>query len=56
LWCGSLKAKLDTKQKRQLLYHLLAVAPEYRSKELLKEANQFHRVGEVPKLTNDKTE
>jgi hypothetical protein len=50
LWCGSLSAKLDTKQKRQLLYHVLAVAPEFRSEKLLAEANKFHRIPEVPKL------
>jgi hypothetical protein len=50
LWCGSISAKLDIKQKRQLLYHLLAVAPEYRTKTLIKEANKFHRIGEVPVL------
>jgi hypothetical protein len=50
LWCGSLDVKLDKKQKRQLLYHLLAVAPEYRTKKLIAEANKFHRIPEVPKL------
>lgn len=50
LWCGSLDVTLDTKQKRQLLYHVLAVAPEYRTPELIEEANKFHRVGEVPEL------
>jgi len=50
LHCGSLKAKLDAKQKRQLLYHLLAVAPEYRTKKLLVEANKFHRIPEVSEL------
>lgn len=50
LWCGSLTIKLDVRQKRQLLYHLLAVAPEYRTKSLLAEANKFHRIPEVPKL------
>ncbi len=50
LWCGSISAKLDIKQKRQLLYHLLAVAPEYKTKTLIKEANKFHRISEVPIL------
>ena len=50
LWCGSLNVKLDKKQKRQLLYHFLAVAPEYRTPELLTEANQFHQVDKVPEL------
>ena len=58
LWCGSTNAILDKRQKRQLLYHVLAVAPEYRTPELIKEANQFHRVEthEVPKLTLKETE
>jgi len=50
LWCGSLGVKLDIKQKRQLLYHVLAVAPEFRTPKLLKEANKFHRIPDVPKL------
>ena len=50
LWCGSIKVKLDIKLKRQLLYHLLAVAPEYCSKKLIAEANKFHRIGEVPNI------
>ena len=53
LWCGSLDVKLDEKQKRQLLYHLLAIAPEYRTSELLNEANKFHRIPEVPKLESE---
>jgi len=53
LWCGSLDVKLDKKQKRQLLYHVLSVAPEYRTSELLKEANKFHRIPEVPKLESE---
>ena len=53
LWCGSLDVKLDKKQKRQLLYHVLAVAPEYRTPELLKEANKFHKIPEVPKLEGE---
>ena len=54
LWCGSTTVRLDTKQKRQLLYHVLAVATEYRTPELLAEANQFHRIPEVPKLDMQK--
>jgi hypothetical protein len=50
LWCGSLDVKLDVKQKRQLLYHVLSVCPEYRTPELIEEANKFHRIGEVPRL------
>ena len=50
LWCGSIGVKIDKRLKRQLLYHLLAVAPEYRTESLVKEANKFHRVitKEVP--------
>ena len=47
LWCGSCTVILDKKTKRQLLYHLLSVAPEYGTPELIKEANKFHRIGEV---------
>ena len=36
--------------ERQLLYHLLSVAPEYATPDLIKEANKFHRIPEVPKL------
>jgi uncharacterized protein YjbI with pentapeptide repeats len=56
LWCGSLEVKLDMRLKRQLLYHILAVAPEFRTKKLIKEANKFHRVtsGECPKLKIEK--
>ena len=50
LWCGSLDVCLDKRQKRQLLYHLLSVAPEYQTDKLIKEANLFHRVGETPAL------
>ena len=55
LWCGSCSVILDKKTKRQLLYHLLSVAPEYRTPELIKEANKFHRIGEVEilKLTEE---
>ena len=44
LWCGSLDVELDIRQKRQLLYHLLSVAPEFKTSKLLKEANKFHRI------------
>ena len=61
LWCGSLNANYDDKQTTQILYHLLSVAKNsnnvsdgLRSKlmksDLIKQANRFHRVGEVPKL------
>jgi uncharacterized protein YjbI with pentapeptide repeats len=41
LWCGSFNVILDDKQKQQLLYHLLRIAPEYRSKKLCAIANGF---------------
>lgn len=44
LFCGSLKVKIDIKIKRQLLFHVLSVAPEYKTKKLVDEANKFHRV------------
>jgi hypothetical protein len=53
LWWGSLKVKLDQRQKQQLLFHVLAVAPEYRTPELLEEANKFHWAG-VPRLEIEK--
>ncbi len=41
LWCGSFDVILDDEQKQQLLYHLLRIAPEYRSKKLCAIANGF---------------
>jgi hypothetical protein len=32
------------------------VCPEYRTPELIEEANKFHRIGEVPRLTMPKRE
>ena len=59
LWCGSLKAKTDERQRRQIAYHLAsliknsenATHEEIKIFELLKNyANGFHKVGEVEKL------
>lgn len=61
LWCGSLKARIDDRQARQLLYHVLsAVAYSDNCSDNLKAtlltksniavANQFHRVDECGKL------
>ena len=56
LWCGSLEMKTDTKQRKQIAYHLASLFVN--SKEPLTDeeiqllnvikpyANQFHRVGE----------
>lgn len=62
LWCGSLKAKMDDKQVKQLLYHVLSivkysdnVSHEIKEKLLTDQnieiANQFHRVKECGVLT-----
>jgi len=57
LCCGSLQAEIDQKQFRQLLYHVMAIAPEgyesFFTAEQIAEANKFHHVGigEVAKLT-----
>ena len=55
LRCGSLQVKIDPKQFRQLLYHVMAIAPEgyesFFTAKQFTEANKFHRVGEVAKLT-----
>jgi hypothetical protein len=57
LHCDSLKVKLDQKQKRQLLYHALAImTPKERGQCITKTGmdfvNEFHRRkdNEVPKL------
>jgi len=54
LWCGSLNAIIDDRIKAQLLYHFLSVAPEFKTKRLVKFANTFHRIPEVPKLKENK--
>lgn len=62
LWCGSLRARIDDRQAKQLLYHVLsAVSYSDNCSEELKAAlltagnigiaNQFHRVDECGKLT-----
>lgn len=61
LWCGSLLANMDDRQVKQLLYHTLSVVKHSNNvSALLKEqlltetnlsvANEFHRVGECPRL------
>ena len=62
LWCGSLKARIDDRQVKQLLYHVLsAVSYSDNCSDELKAAlltetnitvaNQFHRVAECGELT-----
>ena len=61
LWCGSLLANMDNRQVKQLLSHTLSVVKHSNNvSALLKEqlltetnlsvANEFHRVGECPRL------
>lgn len=52
LWCGSLKAKVDKRIARQLLYHTIVVSRDHFDwpQALIDEANKFHRVGEVPAI------
>lgn len=61
LWCGSLTAKMDDRQVKQLLYHTLSivkgspfVSTELKDKLLTEQnvaiANQFHRVNECGEL------
>ena len=61
LWCGSLTAKVDDRQVKQLLYHTLSVAKnsdnvsQELKAELLTERNlsialEFHRANECNKL------
>ena len=61
LWCGSLKANMDDKQVKQLLYHTLSIVKNSISvsedikkalltDENLRIANEFHRVDECGKL------
>ena len=62
LWCGSLKAQIDDRIAKQLLYHTLSavqysdnVSDEIKAALLTEDniavANQFHRVDECGKLT-----
>jgi len=55
LWCGSLNVTIDERIAKQLIYHALAVALPHMpkraiTKTLIRWANEFHRVGEVPEL------
>lgn len=61
LWCGSLKANMDDRQIKQLMYHIMSivmhstnVSVELKEKLLtddnLSVANEFHRVVECGRL------
>ena len=55
LWCGGLNFTVDERIFRQLLYHTISIAifsgiTSVVTPELIKEANKFHRVGDVPRL------
>ena len=61
LWCGSLRANMDDRQVKQLLYHTLSIVKHSNNvSALLKEqllteqnlqiANEFHRANECKKL------
>jgi uncharacterized protein YjbI with pentapeptide repeats len=60
LWCGSLQMRTDTKQRKQIAYHLASLFinseetltdEEKQLLEALKPfANQFHKVDECGKL------
>ena len=62
LWCGGLDVHIDDRQAVQLLYHIVRnvqfsknTSEELKSvlltKEIIDKANEFHRVGELPKIT-----
>ena len=61
LWCGGLNVHIDDKQATQLLYHLVKNVQYSKNtsaklkrickiKSLVKQANDFHRVGECGKI------
>ena len=65
LWCGSLRAKVDERIIRQIVYHTLRLAQNSEiscdlkgalfTKELIEQANLFHRVesGEVERVEDE---
>ena len=64
LWCGGLDVHIDDKQATQLLYHLVRnvqysknTSEEFKKlcgmKELVEQANKFHRVDECGKIGGD---
>lgn len=67
LWCGGLDVHIDDRQATQLLYHLLrnvqfskntskAMKKLCSMKSLVKQANQFHRVGECGEIIIEQEE
>ena len=58
LWCGSLNMTVDRRISAQIAYHFCALKcddPEVKKiqESLYDFANQFHRVGEVPRLVKE---
>ena len=63
LWCGSLQTKADSKIVIQLLYHAMRLAENSDideelknalfTKELIAQANRFHRVEECGKIKDE---
>ena len=63
LWCGSLRTKADSKIVIQLLYHTMRLAENSETdeelknalftKELIAQANRFHRVEECGKIKEE---
>ena len=64
LWCGGLDVNIDDKQAVQLLYHLVRnvqysknTSEEMKKlcklKEIVKKANEFHRVGECGRISDE---
>lgn len=63
LWCGSLQTKADSKIVIQLLYHTMRLAENSETdeelknalftKELIAQANRFHRVVECGKIKEE---
>ena len=63
LWCGSLQTKADSKIVIQLLYHTMRLAENFETdeelknalftKELIAQANRFHRVEECGKIKEE---
>jgi len=67
LWCGGLHVHIDDKQATQLLYHLVSnvlhsknTSEEMKKlckiKEIVKQANEFHRVEECGSISEEEAE
>jgi len=54
LWCGSIRAKIDSRLSKQLVYHAICNMPEGDRADFLtdpvKYANEFHQIEECGKL------